>query len=54
MKRIGSCQSDLKPGEMVLAHWRVNGEETLKSRHLRNIQRDIEDGRAFIASRLSR
>lgn len=38
----------------MLMHWRVNGEETLKARQLRNIRREIENHKAFTASRLAR
>ncbi|TKT78316.1 hypothetical protein [Aquamicrobium sp. LC103] len=54
MKRFGKCEGGLKPGEMTLVHWRVNGEETLKARQSRNIYEEIENRKAFTASRLAR
>jgi hypothetical protein len=54
MKRLGDCTGGLKAGGMTLLHWRVNGEETLKARQMRNIHREIENHQAFTASRLAR
>ncbi|MGI6854991.1 DUF3617 domain-containing protein [Mesorhizobium sp. 1B3] len=54
MRRLGDCKGSLKAGEMMLMHWRVNGEETLKGRQMRNIRREIENHKAFTASRLAR
>ncbi|GGE51232.1 hypothetical protein GCM10007276_30380 [Agaricicola taiwanensis] len=54
MERRGTCDSGLKPGDMMLMHWRVNGEETLKARQSRNIYDEIEHQKAFTASRLAR
>lgn len=54
MKRIGVCDGGLKPGDMILMHWRVNGEETLKARQRGNIHDEIEKQKLFTASWLSR
>lgn len=52
MTRRGACDGSLKPGGMMLMHWRVNGEETLKARQIRNIYREISDFRAQTAAQL--
>jgi len=54
MKRIGTCEGGLLPGDMTLMHWRVNGEETLKARQSRNVHEEIASHKAFTASRLGR
>jgi len=54
MKRTGICEGGLKPGDMILKHWRVNGEETLKARQRRNVHDEIANHKAFTASRLGR
>jgi hypothetical protein len=54
MKRLGACESGLKPGDMMLMHWRVNGEETLKARQSRNVYDETANHKAFTASRLNR
>ncbi|HWK68113.1 MAG TPA: DUF3617 family protein [Rhizobiaceae bacterium] len=54
MTRLGDCMGGLKPGEMVLMHWRANGEETLKARQMRNVFREIENHKAAVAVRLGR
>ena len=47
MQRLDSCKgtikpNDLKPGEMMFMHWRLNGEETLKARERQNLYREID------------
>ncbi|TWG92109.1 hypothetical protein L598_005000000100 [Mesorhizobium sp. J18] len=54
MKRTGACESGSKPGDMMLMHWRVNGEETLKARQRRNLYDEIANHKAFTASRFAR
>jgi hypothetical protein len=54
MKRVGACEGDMKPGDMMLMHWRVNGEETLKSRQRRNVYDEIATQKKFTASQLRR
>lgn len=54
MTRTGLCQSGWKPGDMMLMHWRVNGEETLKARQRRNLHDEIANHKASKASRLAR
>jgi hypothetical protein len=54
MKRVGACEANRKPGDMMLMHWRVNGEETLKSRQNRNVYDEIANRKALTASRLRR
>lgn len=54
MKRTGACESGSKPGDMMLMHWRVNGEETLKARQRRNLYDEITNHKTFTASRLAR
>ena len=54
MKHVGVCESGLEPGDMVLMHWRVNGEETLKARQNRNVHDEIANQKAFMAFRLGR
>ncbi|OHV79444.1 DUF3617 family protein [Rhizobium sp. LCM 4573] len=53
MKRLGACQDSLQPGDMMLMHWRVNGEETLKGRQSRNIYSEIANHIEFTKSRLA-
>jgi hypothetical protein len=52
MTRLGACDGSLKPGGMMLMHWRVNGEETLKAREIQNVYREISDFRAQTAAQL--
>lgn len=52
MQRLGACDGDFKPGDMMLRHWRVNGEETLKGRQLRSLFEEIATNKALTASRL--
>lgn len=52
MTRLGACDGSLKPGGMMLTHWRVNDEETLKARQIQNIYREISDFRALTAAQL--
>ncbi|MGH6763664.1 MAG: DUF3617 family protein [Phyllobacterium sp.] len=54
MKRAGTCDGGLKAGDMMLMHWRVNGEETLKARQRRNVYDEIANHKLFTASRLDR
>jgi hypothetical protein len=54
MKRKGVCHSGWMPGDMMLMHWRVNGEETLKARQRRNLYDEIANHKTFTASRLAR
>ncbi len=46
MERIGACESGMQPGDMLLMHWRVNGEETLKGRQKRTVNSEIEHYKA--------
>ena len=54
MKRLGACEKGWKPGDMRLMHWRVDGDETLKGRQDGDVYREIENHKAFTASRLGR
>lgn len=54
MERTGGCQEGWRPGDMMLMHWRVNGEETLKGRQRQNVFHQISDYKTFIASQLER
>jgi len=54
MTRAGVCESGLKPGDMMLMHWRANGEETLKGRQFRTLREEIAHYKALTASRLAR
>ncbi|MGB6104810.1 MAG: hypothetical protein WBF88_13305 [Pusillimonas sp.] len=54
MKRLGDCGGGLTPGGMLLMHWRVNGEETLKARQRRNVFEDVANSKVFTASSLGR
>lgn len=54
MQRLGTCDAGLQPGDMMLMHWRVNGEETLKARQRQNILEEIARYDAFMASRQGR
>lgn len=50
MTRLGACEGSLKPGGMMLMHWRVNGEETLKARQIQNLYREISDFKELTAA----
>jgi len=54
MKRLGACPQGRKSGDMLLMHWRVNGEETLKGRQHRNVFEEIANNKTLIRSRLGR
>jgi hypothetical protein len=54
MKRVAACPGGLRPGDMRLMHWRVNGEETLKARQSRNLYNEIANHKTFTASQLAR
>jgi len=54
MKRLGACPQGQKSGDMLLMHWRVNGEETLKGRQHRNVFEEIANNKTFTQSRLDR
>jgi hypothetical protein len=54
MKRVGACSGESKPGDMVLMHWRANGEETLKARQIRNVYDEIANHKTLTASPLGR
>ncbi|WP_017522901.1 DUF3617 domain-containing protein [Pusillimonas noertemannii] len=54
MKRLGACEEGKKAGDMLMMHWRVNGEETLKARQFRNVFEELENSKTFTASRLNR
>jgi len=54
MKRLGACEENQKAGDMLLMHWRVNGEETLKARQFRNVFEEVANSKTFTASRLNR
>ncbi len=54
MKRLGACEEGGKAGDMLMMHWRVNGEETLKARQFRNVFEELDNSRTFTASRLNR
>jgi len=41
MQHLGPCEAGLRPGDMMLMHWRVNGEETLKGRQRSTIPDQI-------------
>ena len=54
MKRVGPCEAGMQPGDMVLAHWRVGGEETLKARLRSTVAGEIAARKAEIEARLER
>ncbi len=54
MKRLGPCEGGSKPGDMMLMHWRVDGQETLKARQSRNVYDEIANHKLFTRSQLSR
>lgn len=54
MQRAGACAPGLAPGDTMLMHWRINGEETLKSRQIRNIHGEIAQHKAYTASKPGR
>ena len=49
MERVGACV-DQQPGDMLLMHWSINGEETLKAQQRRTVAGEIEDYKARIAA----
>lgn len=52
MTRLGACESSQKPGWMMLMHWQVDGEETLKARQIQNLYSEISDFRTLTAAQL--
>ena len=54
MERVGPCEAGMRPGDMVLAHWRIGGEETLKARRRSTVAGEITARKAEITARLER
>src|SRR5690606_22560816 len=42
MEHIGVCEQGMQPGDMLLMHWRIDGEETLKGRQRRTVHGEIK------------
>ncbi|HEU4987116.1 MAG TPA: DUF3617 family protein [Rhizobiaceae bacterium] len=53
-KRLGDCPDNQKAGDMMLMHWMVNDEETLKARQAKSIYSEIEFYKTRTASQLAR
>lgn len=54
MTRTGACPADAAAGDMMLMHWRIDGEETLKGRRRTRLQDEIARLRAEVEARLAR
>lgn len=54
MKNVGACVGGLKPGDMTLVHWRINGDETLENRQRRTVHDEIANLKALTTTRLAR
>lgn len=52
MEHLGACEGGMQPGDMLLMHWRINDEETLKARQKRTVYSEIEhyNHRALVIS----
>lgn len=49
MKRTGTCPPDMKPGALLLMHWMLGDQETLKARQRSTIERELAGRKARIA-----
>jgi len=54
MRYLGGCEAGYRAGDMLKMSWKVDGDETLKSRSRENVHRLLEDYRLSTRSTLER